>query len=358
MHDEVRDFFQSLFEWLPDDKKSFRVREAVVPENPLAEGLTQLCGLLEMYADENEDNPEKETELRSLSRRLLKLTDSLTFFLRASSDDHVFWFEKNQNHLTMHAAAIDVAPILEDLLYKSKIPVISTSATLAVNEKLAYYRGRVGMSEAIDMILDSPFKFKNQMKVFAAQSLPSPKEQGFEKDSINWLRYFLHMSGGGAFVLFTSFSQMKRTADAIRPFMNEQGLKLLVQGEGASSAILIQAFKEDVNSVLFGTDTFWTGVDVPGQALRNVIIMRIPFAVPDHPLTAARCENLEKKGGHAFFDFSVPEAQLKLRQGVGRLIRSATDRGIVVLMDSRVSNTNYGVKFLNSMPEECEQEKF
>ena len=98
------------------------------------------------------------------------------------------------------------------------------------------------MTEALDMILDSPFKFKEQMKVFAAQSLPSPKEEGFEKDSINWLRYFLHMSGGGAFVLFTSFSQMKRAADAIRPFMNEQGLKLLVQGEGASSALLIQAF--------------------------------------------------------------------------------------------------------------------
>ncbi|WDE95363.1 ATP-dependent DNA helicase [Lentisphaera profundi] len=358
LHDEVRDFFQSLHAWLPDDIKTHRIHEAVVPENPLAEGLTQLCGLLEVYADEEETNVEKETELRSLSRRLLKLTDSLSFFLRANSEEHVFWFEKSSQYLSMHAAAIDVAPILNDLLFRSKTPVITTSATLAVGEKLKYFRSRVGMSEALDMILDSPFDFKNQMKVFAAQSVPSPKDKDYEKESINWLRYFIHMTNGGAFVLFTSFSQMKRTADAIRPFMTEMGLNIFVQGEAASSALLLEAFKEDTNSVLFGTDTFWTGVDVPGETLRNVIIMRIPFSVPDHPLIAARCEHLEKSGGRPFFDFSIPEAELKLRQGIGRLIRTAKDRGIVVLMDSRVSNTNYGGKFLRAMPEGCEIEKF
>ena len=358
LHDQVTEFFQSLHEWLPDDVKNYRIKEPILQENPLAAGLTELCGHLELYANEAEEDAERETELRSLSRRLLKLCDNLTFFLRASSEEHVFWFEKSSRYLTMHAAAVDVAPILQELLFDAKLPVISTSATLALDGKLDYYRERVGMKNSLDLILDSPFDFQSQMKVFAAQSISSPKAQGYEAESLAQLRYFIHMSGGGAFVLFTSFSHMKRCAEAIRPFFDAQGLKLLVQGEAASSKILLDSFREDVNSVLFGTDTFWTGVDVPGKSLRNVIIMRIPFAVPDHPLTAARCEVLERKGGNAFFSFSVPEAQLKLRQGVGRLIRNSEDEGIVVLMDSRVCTTNYGKGFLNSMPDNCDIEYF
>jgi ATP-dependent DNA helicase DinG len=168
---------------------------------------------------------------------------------------------------------------------------------------------------------------------------------------VKWIRHFTIKSEGRAFILFTSWKLLNTVADALRSFFAQQGWDMLVQGKGGSRGHLLEKFRENKTSVLLGTDSFWAGVDVPGEALTNVIITRLPFAVPSHPLTAARMEAIEDGGGNSFMDFSLPEAILKLRQGAGRLIRSRDDSGMVVVLDNRVLSKRYGSAFLRALPD-------
>ena len=189
------------------------------------------------------------------------------------------------------------------------------------------------------------------MTIHLVRKMPEPREDGYEAALAKWIKHFITKSGGRAFVLFTSYKLMQRTAALLESFFEGESLTLLVQGQGSSRGQLIEAFKEEETSVLFGTDSFWTGVDVPGKALTNVIITRLPFAVPDHPLTQARLEHIEEHGGNSFMEYTVPEAILKLRQGVGRLIRSGEDEGMVVLLDNRILSKRYGKVFLDALPD-------
>jgi len=189
------------------------------------------------------------------------------------------------------------------------------------------------------------------MTIHLVRKMPEPRADGYEAALAKWIKHFITKSGGRAFVLFTSYKLMQRTAALLEDFFEGESLTLLVQGQGSSRGQLIEAFKEEETSVLFGTDSFWTGVDVPGKALTNVIITRLPFAVPDHPLTQARLEHIEEHGGNSFMQYTVPEAILKLRQGVGRLIRSGEDEGMVVLLDNRILSKRYGKVFLDALPD-------
>ena len=187
--------------------------------------------------------------------------------------------------------------------------------------------------------------------------MPAPNSAEFLDAAAGQIKRFLLMTQGHAFVLFTSYRMMQDLGASLAEFFQESGLKLLMQGEGLPRTKLLENFRSTPKSVLFGTDSFWTGVDVPGDALVNVILVRLPFQVPDHPLVQARHELIERRGGRPFWEYSLPEAILKLRQGFGRLIRSRTDRGIVVILDHRIRTTSYGKAFLESLPP-CRRQLF
>jgi ATP-dependent DNA helicase DinG len=295
-----------------------------------------------------------KVELQELGRRVRDARAGIATFLEQSADQHVYWIErsgKESHNLTLNAAPIDIAPALRRMLFREDCGCVMTSATLAVGRPdLAYFRRRIGADEAEPLQLGSPFDFHAQMKLFVVKKMPDPRDAGYNEALAHWVARFIEETDGRAFVLFTSHRAMQQLAEKMDDFFVARKMNLLVQGQGAPRGRLLEQFKTTPRSVLFGTDSFWMGVDVPGAALSNVIITRLPFAVPDHPLTEAKLELIESRGGDPFTEFSLPEAILKLRQGVGRLIRTKSDNGIIVILDNRIITKTYGRAFLRALP--------
>jgi len=295
-----------------------------------------------------------KAELQELGRRISDARTGIVMFLEQSAEGHVYWVErtgKTAQFFSINASPIDVAPVLRRMIFREECSCIMTSATLAVGQRdLSYFRRRVGALEAEPLQLGSPFDFTAQMKMFVVQKMPDPRDAGYTEALAKWVGHFVEETEGRAFVLFTSYRGMQDLAATMEPFFARRKMNLLVQGKGAPRGKLLEQFKSTERSVLFGTDSFWMGVDVPGEALSNVIITRLPFAVPDHPLIEAKLELIQEGGGDAFTEYSLPEAILKLRQGVGRLIRTRGDKGIVVILDNRIVTKPYGRAFLNALP--------
>ena len=329
-----------------------RVRQAGVLEDRLRAPLRDLEGALEGRSAEAA--PAESLALASLAARARDLRERLAVFLEQRVPDAVYWVEcgaRRRSSATLHVAPIEVAHVLRPRLFEDGRRVVLTSATLAAGGSFAHLRRRLGLAAASEAILGSPYDFEKQALLYLPATIPDPMTDadGFASGIVRECRRLLRASGGGAFVLFTSYALLQQVHGALARDPDLRDLDLLRQEPGLGSSIL-EKFRMTRRGALLGTMTFWQGVDVPGDALRLVIITRLPFEVPGHPIAEARAEAIRARGGDPFTEDSLPEAILTFRQGFGRLIRSRDDRGLVAVLDPRLATRPYGAAFLESLP--------
>ncbi|PTY07038.1 helicase [Opitutaceae bacterium EW11] len=348
-------FFTFIAEKLLSKQPIVRVREEGFAEPWLDGPLLALIKATRTLADRFDEGRERE-ELLEQAGKLKTYQTTLRQFLSVADDKFVYWAErtgKRHTIVTLRSAPIDVAPYLREELLGRGTSVVFTSATLAMGGQIEPYQQRIGAEEVRAEIVHSPFDFERNMKVYVAADvpLPSPREARLAIDVLtDYVEFCTTRVAGGSLVLFTSYHDMRQVAAAVEPVYSKAGRPFLIQGEGTSRTELTRRMRELGNAILFGTESFWTGIDVPGKALEQVIITRLPFEVPTHPILEARTEWVRDRGGNPFAELTLPDALIKFRQGAGRLIRTATDRGIITILDSRVLAKAYGRQFIECLP--------
>ena len=351
---DSQQFFKELELFLGDSSEAKRIRS---PENLSSSLVLSLRGIGDSLRDavRRARTKEEELDIQFYRKRSEAVAFSIERFLKQDLGNYVYWVSRAKRRfkkISLHSAPIHCGEILREELFRKIPSVIMTSATLATEGSFRYFKERHGAEEADELILGSPFDYRRQVTLSIPSGMPEPDDYERFRDYVSSrVREQIGRIEGGVFVLFTSYRLMKDVYQLLKPFLSERGIRSYQQGESLSRHEMLKAFKEDENAVLFGTDSFWQGVDVPGRALTQVIITKLPFAVPDHPVVEARIEDLESRGEDAFLTYTLPEAILKLKQGFGRLIRTQKDFGRVVILDDRILRKPYGQRFLNSLPE-------
>jgi len=354
-------FFDELGSLASGGRGTTRLNGPPRIHDSLSPALRELAGELKALKGRFE-RADDQFELTSFVDRCAETAGALETMLKQSNEGQVYWLEsarggepatrQSRRQATLRAAPLSVAEVLREELFEKVKTVVLTSATLSTGggQGFTYLRKRLGIDKADELQLDSPFDYMNQVTLHVEAALPEPNDPTFVGAAIERAKEYLLATRGRAFVLFTSYDALNRAAALLESFCAEHDLTLLVQGQGLPRGQMIEQFRRMEGAVILGTDSFWQGVDVPGDALQTVIITKLPFAAPDQPLLAARSDAIRATGGEPFNELQVPEAVLKLKQGFGRLIRTGTDRGVVVIMDRRIKTKAYGRRFLEALP--------
>ncbi|MGH8019843.1 MAG: ATP-dependent DNA helicase [Opitutaceae bacterium] len=355
--DASEQFFGFVADRLLQKQPVTRVREPDFAEATVLGPLRRVADSIDRIASTIDEGSTKDS-LQDQKARVASVHDRVRAFLSMAEEAHVHWVERTGKRgqvVTLRTAPIDVAPYLRESVFGRGVSVVCTSATLAVAGRIEPFQKRAGAENTRARIVASPFDFERNMRVYVVSDMPLPSARDARlalDELIDWIGFCIARVPGGSLVLFTSHGDLRKAADALADSIRAAGRKLFVQGRDFSRSEMTAQFRAAENAVLFGTDSFWTGVDIPGPALSQVLITRLPFDVPTHPIAEARAEWVRSRGGNPFAEINLPDALIKFRQGTGRLIRRQDDRGLITVLDSRVLHKTYGRQFLQCLPKQ------